>query len=337
MGECTARPWAGLVLLAAAGSSGAAGEVEPWMPETLPGLVRAVELGIAHSLTPREREALAAGTSEDLLRDDPELHARIRGTFESWTERWIRRARPEIERVPRDRIRRAELAAADVGARLSAYFGARGWTWREPEVIFLPRHLMQEPGSPALRAAGMVVLHYPGVIFAALDPGATLPHTLIHESLHSNKTGPVLGRTLTEGIAEAAASQLALEWGLVSRRALREANAYPKELQAVEYVAARIAERTGATPERALDVLLRAYLTGDATAVEAALGAPAWSAILRASLDGADVRRAARRALETTAAVAIHPSVPRGASWRTLPGPTSHARGSARSPSDPER
>ena len=301
MGEHTAGR-AGSVLAAfalavAIGSIGVAGEVEPWMPETLPGFVRAVELGIAHSLTPRERAAFTGRTSEELRETDPELHDKIRRSFVTWTDRWVRRATRGLERVPEQRMQRAKQATADVDGHLRAYFAARGWDYRPLQVIFLPQHLMEEPDLLSVRARGMYVLYYPDVIFASLDAKATMRHTLIHESLHLNKTGPGLGRTLTEGIAEVAATQLALEWGMVRRRALREANSYPKELQAVNYVIDRMTERTEMGRERAVEILLHTYLTGDSTEVEAIFGTAAWSEVVHASRNLGKVRKTAKQLL----------------------------------------
>lgn len=293
----TGRVLVGLVLLLAAGSGGAAGEVEPWMPETLPGFVRALELGIAQNLTRGERDILSGGAHEELRETHPELHNKISRAFVRWTDEWVRRATRELDSVPEQKILRAEQAADDVDGRLRAYFEARGWSYRALEVVFLPQRLMAAPGLPSISARGMYLRYYPDVFFATLDAPALMRHTLIHESFHFNKTGPGLGRTLAEGIAEAAATQLALEWGMVRKRALREANQYPNELGIVEYIIGRMKERTGMAREHALETLLHAHLTGDSTEMESVFGAAAWSEVVRASQNARKVRKTVRRAL----------------------------------------
>jgi hypothetical protein len=284
-------------LIVAAGSGAAAGDVDPWMPETLPGLLRALELGIAQELTRAERDALSSSTHQELRETDPELYRKIRGCYARWTEEWIRHAARALEHVPRRRITRAEQAAAEVDRKLQSYFEDRGWAYRPMKVVFLPRRLMTEPGLPSITARGMYLVYYPELFFASLDPSSTLRHTLIHESLHFNKTGPCLGRTLAEGIAEVAATQLALDWEMVGRAALRDANAYPVPQRAVEYVLGQMARRAGMSREHALDVLLHAYLTGDFAIVERVLGLAAWTEILRASREHGKVRKTARRVL----------------------------------------
>jgi len=294
----TVRVLIGLVVGITIASGGIAGDVERlWMPETFPGLVRAMELGIAQSLTPAERVVLAEGTKEALRETHPQLHAKISRSYVRWTDEWIRRNKRELASVPQRHIRRAEQSVADVDTRLRAYFGSRGWTYRPLQVVFVPQHLMAEPGLPSISARGMYVLFYPDVFFTALGPDATMRHTLIHEGLHFNKTGPGLGRTLAEGIAEAAATRLALEWGVVRKGTLRQANYYPRELQAVDYILDRMIERTGIRREQALEILLHTYLTGDSTEIEAIFGTAAWSEIVRASRGPGKLRKIAKRVL----------------------------------------
>jgi len=291
------RALAGLVLFGVIGSGITAGEVEPWMPETLPGFLRALELGIAQDLTPRERDTLASRTHEELRETHPELHDKISRGFVRWTDAWVQRAARELETVPEPRIRRAEQAAAEVDHRVRSYFEARGWAYRPMRVVFLPRRLMTEPGLPSIQARGIYLRYYPEVFFTTLEPDPLTRHTLIHEILHLNESGPDMGRALTEGIAEAAAAHLALEWGMVSRRALREANAYPRELELVAYLLDRMTERTGMPRAAALEILLHTYLTGDSTEVTAILGDSVWSEIVKVSLGHGKVRKVARRLL----------------------------------------
>jgi hypothetical protein len=286
----------GLLLLAASGP-GVAQPVDPWMPETLPGFLQVMELAIARSLTPHERAALSRGTNEELRVSHPELHEKISRSFSHWTAEWLRNTEPELERVPQQRIRRAREAAAEVDGRLRSYFRERGWSYRPLRVVFLPRRLMEEPGAPSLTTQGLFLPYYPEVCFATLDPEATLHHTLIHESLHFNKTGPGLGPTLAEGIVESAAARLALAWGLVTQGALHEANSYAKERGTVEYIVERMTEQSGMPAGEALDLLLHTYLTGDSTGMERLLGAAAWSEVVAASRGFKNVRRTARRVL----------------------------------------
>jgi hypothetical protein len=318
MGEATARRalqvLVGLLLLAGAGPTCVAGEVDPWMPETLPAFIRALELGIEQNLTPRERTVLASRTREELRETHPELHEKIRQCFSAWTDEWVRRATREIEGVSASRMRRAEQAAAEVDDRLRAYFDARGWKYRPVKVVFLPHHLMVEPGRPSMQTRGMYLLYYPDVFFASLGAHATLRHTLIHESLHFNKTGAGLGRPLSEGIAEAAATQLGLEWDMVRKRALRDAGSYAKELQIVNYIVDRMLERTGMRREQAVEILLHTYLTGDPAEMDAIFGAEAWSEVVRASRDVKKVRRTAKRVLgkeRASRSAALLPGAPR--------------------------
>jgi hypothetical protein len=165
------------------------------------------------------------------------------------------------------------------------------------KVVFLPQHLMTEPELPAIKARGMYVLYYPNVFFAALDSDATIRHTLIHESLHFNKTGPGLGRALSEGIAEVAATQLALDWDMVRRKTLRWTDYYRNEVEIVEYIVDRMLERTGMQREQAVEILLHTYLTGDSTEMESIFGAAAWSETVRASRNLNKVRKTTKRAL----------------------------------------
>ena len=233
----------------------------------------------------------------ELRETHPGLYEKISWSFVRWADEWVRRARRELESVPEERIRRAEQAATDVDARLRVHFQDRGWEYRPLEVMFLPRRLMSEPGLPSINARGMYVLYYPDVFFTTLDGHVMMRQTLIHESLHFNKTGPGLGRTLTEGIAEAVATELALDWGMVRESALRQASYYPGELSIVEYIVERMIERVGFQRESALEVLLRTYLTGDPTEMEAIFGAAAWSEVVRASRSQHKVRKTARRVL----------------------------------------
>jgi hypothetical protein len=294
----TLRVLAGLILIVIIGPASVAGEVERlWMPETLPGLVHAMELGIAQSLTPTERAALSTETREELQEIHPELHAKIRRSYVRWTDEWIRRNARKLVDVPERQTRRAEQAAADVDSRLRAYFGAKGWTYRPLDVIFVPKELMAEPGGPSISNRGMYVVFYPDVFFAALGPDATMRQTLIHEGLHFNKTGPGLGQTLAEGIVEAAATHLALEWEMARKSTLREANYYPRELQVVNYILDRMSERAGIPSDEALEMLLHTYLTGEATEMESIFGTTAWSEIVQASRDLKKVRKTAKRVL----------------------------------------
>ncbi len=303
MGECAASRTRsvllGLALVVVSGSTSGAGAVEEplWMPETLPALIHAVELGIQQSLTPLERAALSSETPDGFVAAYPELQDKIRRTFVRWTDLWVERALQDLDRLPGERIRRAERAAAGVDGRLRAYFESKGWSYRTPRVVFLPQRLLSEPAWPSAKLRGLYVLHYPDVLFASLDARSTLEHTLIHESLHFNKTGPGLGRALTEGIAEAAATELALRWELVRPAALRDANGYLAELAIVEHVLARMAAERPLAREQALEVLLDCYLTGDSTEMQAIFGAAAWSEVVRASHAGRRLRQTVKRSL----------------------------------------
>jgi len=288
----------GMLLTVVSGSASVAQDAERlWMPETLPGLVHAMELGIAQSLTPTERAALSGGTREELREYHPELHAKISRSYVRWTDEWIRRNTKKLESVPERQTRRAEQAAADVDGRLRAYFEAKGWSYRPLDVVFVPQDLMAEPGAPSISTRGMYVLFYPDVFFAALGPDATMRHTLIHESLHFNKTGAGLGQTLAEGIVEAAATHLAPDWEMARKSTLREANYYPRELQVVDYILDRMTESAGIPSEQALELLLHTYLTGESTEMESIFGSTAWSEIVHASRDLKKVRKTAKRVL----------------------------------------
>ena len=83
----------------------------------------------------------------------------------------------------------------------------------------------------------------------------------------------------------------------ILERALREANAYPKEIRAVAYLIDRIEERTGMTRDRAVELLLRTYLTGDSAEVERIFGVDVWAQVLDASREMKKVRQTARRLL----------------------------------------
>lgn len=291
------RALLGSLLVAAVGSGGVAGEVDPWMPETLPGLLRALQVGIAQNLTRPERDVLSNATHDELRETHPELYEKIRSCSARWTDAWIRRAQREIDDLPERRVRQAAKAAGEVDRRLRDYFEARGWRYRPMQVVFLPRHLMTEPGRPSVATRGLYLTYYPDLFFVSLGPSATLRQTLIHECLHFNKTGPSLGRTLAEGIAETAATQLCLDWGMAREEPLRDANHYAKEQQVVDYIVERMIDRTGMSRKEAVETLLHAYLTGESTGMDAVLGGEAWSRIVRASRDQEKVKKTAKRLL----------------------------------------
>jgi hypothetical protein len=270
----------------------------PWMPETLSMFTRAMWMALEENLTPEELVEVKRWSPDELRVLNPELHGKIQRSYVNWTDEWVRRAKAKLDTVPEQRLKRAQESAARVDSLVQSYFEARGWEYRGLEVVFLPQKLMVEPGLPTSSIRGMYGLFYPKAFFASLDPNARMEKTLIHETIHFNKTGPSLGRTLTEGITEAVASRLALEWGMVTGRQLRQDNIYPDELKVVEYLQDRIIERTGKTREQALEILLHAYLTGDSTQTEAILGSEAWSEVVRASRAGRNVRKAAKRAFE---------------------------------------
>jgi len=269
----------------------------PWMPNTLPELIRAIDAGVRDELTPAEHAAFAAGDAEHLARTHPALHGRISAAFARWIARWTTRALGDLDGAERRRLERAERAAGGVDERLRAHFASHGWSFRTPRLVLLPQRLMDDPELPAVRARGLYVRYEARTLFVAFDAGPTLQHTLIHESLHFNTRGPGLGRTLDEGIVEAAATELALAWGLVRREALRDAAAYPVELDAVERILDAMSRRGGLSRDEALTALLGAYLTGDASELHALFGAAAWDDIVAASRTGGNVRRAVKRAL----------------------------------------
>jgi hypothetical protein len=270
----------------------------PWMPETLSMFVRAMSMALAENLTPEEMAEVKRWPPDELRVHHPELHEKIQRSYVNWTDEWIRRAKAKLDTVPEKRLIRAEESAARVDSLLRSYFEARGWEYRSLEVIFLPQKLMVEPGLPTSSIRGMYALFYPKAFFATLDPNSRMEKILIHETFHFNKTGPSLGRTLTEGITEAATRRLALKWGMINSHQLRQDNIYPAELKAVEYLQDEIVKRTGKTREEAFEILLHAYLTGDSKEPEAILGPIAWSEVIRASRGGSNVRKAAKRALK---------------------------------------
>ena len=63
-------------------------------------------------------------------------------------------------------------------------------------------------------------------------------------------------------------------------------------------------------PQRALEILLHTYLTGDSVEIGSIFGAAAWSEIVRASRDHGKVKKAAKRVLDSRQedgkAVAVH-------------------------------
>ena len=270
---------------------------EPRVPETLSLFVRSMLMTIEKKLTVEELTDLNRLQPDEFRELHPEMYKKISRNFVSWTDEWVHRATANMDDVPESRIRRAYEAATRVDQRLRGYFKSRGWDYKAMRVIFLPRRLMVEAGQPS-KTQGRFLLFYPDAFFATLDPSSPRQHILIHESIHFNKTGPHLGLALTEGITEEAAEYLALKWRMVRRGALRKANYYPARLEMVRYILNRMVERSDKTREQAREILLRTYLTGDATEIGAILGADAWSQILDASRSGKNVLKAARRSLE---------------------------------------
>ena len=58
-----------------------------------------------------------------------------------------------------------------------------------------------------------------------------------------------------------------------------------------------LTEQTGMLRERAVEILLHTYVTGDSTEVEAIFGSAAWARVVDASRDLKNVRKAAKRFL----------------------------------------
>ncbi len=272
-----------------------AAEPEPYMPKSLPEFVTSLQMSLAQNL-PRDEFLKVSSLSPDELRErHPDLYGKIHYSIKIWTDRWVARALKEMEIVPERRIERATESAIEVDRRLRTYFEANGWPYRTLSVVLLPQKLLYGNGNS--KTLGMYIPFYPDAFFASVDPNSTIEHTLVHESLHFNKTGQSVGHALAEGITEVASEQLVIEWGLVRRGQLRRRDYYPDEQKLVEYILERMQVRSERSDRELLEILLRCYLTGDFGEMNEIFGEEAWTKVVTASRARRSERKAAKRAL----------------------------------------
>jgi hypothetical protein len=289
IGRCTSarRLLVALVVVLASPLPPAGAAVTPRgeerQPRNIYELVYAFENTFTDMLSPEELKLVASKRFEEIREANPRLYDRISQDVTRWTDEWIAYVRDAFPPIPAGRLGKAQADAERVDAILAADFEARGWPYKHMKVVFLPPRVFLDERHRNYITSGMFIPFYPDAFFASVDWPAPMVLVLVHESIHFNKRGPWIGAALTEGVTETAARKITLRHGLLKKGDILRDRAYPDERKGVECILKQVMSRSGCTREMALERLLKAYLTGDQSGMDEALGAAAWGRIVRLS------------------------------------------------------
>jgi hypothetical protein len=222
---------------------------------------------------------------ERVRRTDPELYEKVSQNIRRWTEDWIGYAATKLETVPPERLANAQRKVERIDEVMKRHFAERGWPYRQLRAVFLPQRLLFDEGEQygLGKTLGAYMPFYPDVLFSTVDPSQPLELILVHENLHYNATNGAYGPPLFEGLTDSAARRLVATYGLLGGAELRGKQTYPRERDMIDVLCRRLAEVSGKTEERALEMLLQAYLTNDDSALVEVFGAHAWGEIVELS------------------------------------------------------
>ena len=215
---------------------------------------------------------------------DPELYEKVSQNIRRWTEDWIAYATTKLETVPPERLASAQRKVERVDGLMKAHFGERGWPYRPLRAVFLPQRLLFDERSRYWKTLGAYMPFYPDVFFSTVDPSQPLELILVHENLHYNATNNgAYGSAWVEGLTDTAARRIVAKYGLLGAAELRSKQTYVQERGLIDVLCRRVSEVAGTTEERALELLLAAYLTNDDGPLVAAFGERAWGELVELS------------------------------------------------------
>jgi len=256
---------------------------EDRQPRNIYELLYSIDHTFSNVLMGDELKLFRTWSPELIKEKNPELYDRISHDVKAWTDLWIHHVTTSLVPLPEKRLNTARRTAEQIDSILRDHFKARGWSYRQLNIVLLPPQVFLDERHRGNITSGMFIPFYPDAIFVSVDWPVPMELVFVHEILHFNKTREVFGRRLEEGLAETGARYLVLRYELLTDRALRRVDTYPVERKGVEMVLEEIMKRAGKSRDEALELFLGAFLTGNQDGMNEVFGAEAWERVIKVS------------------------------------------------------
>lgn len=259
------------------------GRTEDRQARNIYELIYSMHHAFSQMLSPEELRIVMTRNPEEIRETHPELYRRISQRVKVWTQRWIEHVQNTYVPIAEKRLIAAQQASIRVDDILKSHFEARGWKYRRLEAVFLPPRVFLDEAHRDVWTSGVYIPFYPDAFFVSVDWPVPMELLLVHEALHFNRIGSHFGHEMSEGITEAGARYLVLEYELLKPSAVRRAPAYPREVEVVEMVLEEMMKRASKSRDEALEIFLAAYVTGNQDQMSEIFGAEAWARVVEVS------------------------------------------------------